>query len=177
MPDPISIEVVRRLIEEEDIWLLYERSCEEEACLLSSGEARYDTQNEVCKLDLLRRSKIHRIEYFEDITIDIMCITARVFTEIFPECEFFIFSMHDLTSYANMLSSSHEDTSFLWFILSSDHLEDRGLSSAILTHEGDFRSFTYREARLIEEPLRCDISIGDFVKANNDVSFCHNTRN
>ena len=36
MPDPIGIEIIGRLVEEEYIWFLDERGCEEEASLLTS---------------------------------------------------------------------------------------------------------------------------------------------
>lgn len=143
MPDSVGIEIIRRLIEQEYIWLLYESSSKEESCLLTSREARYDTLCEICELDLLRWCEVHGIEYFEDISIDIVCIAARVLPEICSERELLIIYMHHLACDTDMLSGSHEDTSLFWLIFSGDHLEYGGFPSTILPHEGDLRSLSY----------------------------------
>lgn len=123
MPDTCGVEIIRRLIEEEDIWLLDEGSCEEETCLLSSGEARYFSCEKCHKCLLLGDIrtfrwlwyKVYSIEDFTDISIDIMCIRARVLPEILCYGELFIVFWHDLLRDSDMLTIRDEDTSLMWF--------------------------------------------------------------
>jgi hypothetical protein len=173
MPDAIGIEIVRGLIEEEDIWVLYESTCEEKSRLLSSRKTRDDTSSEVIELYLFRRSEVHCVESFEDIPVDIVRVTARVFPEICAERDLFIFWVHDLTGDGYMLTICHEYASLIYLIFSGDEFEYGGFSSAVLSHKGDFRAFTHRKAGLIEEPFWSEVTIGDFIESDDDISFRH----
>ena len=73
-----------------------------------------------------------------------------------------------------MLAIRDEDASFLRMELSCDHLEDGGLSCAILPHEGDLGSLSYGERRFIEEPLGCDMAERHFIESDNSISLGHN---
>ena len=181
MPDSCGVEVIRRLIEQEYIWFLYECWSEEETGLLTSWEARYLAIEKLRKYLLLAHTtscwwlwdEVYGIEDITDIAIDIVCIGSRVLSEKCRDRELFIFLRHDLFCYSHVFAASDEDTTIIDFQFSCDHLEYRRLTCPILSHESDLTPFADREARLIEEPLRCHIAIGDFVEADDDVSFTH----
>ena len=81
--------------------------------------------------------------------------------------------MHDLTSDRYMVACIHEYSSIIYLVFARDHFEYSRLTRTILTHEGDLGSLSYGEARFIEEPLGCHISVGDLIKSDNNISLGH----
>src|SRR3989344_9044113 len=107
MINTLCIQIISRLIQKQDIRLLNESECEEQARLLPAGEDR--------NFLLIRRMEMHRIEHPFDMPPDVVLLFAKRTFEEFENGFFQILMGDNLFRDADRGAALHMDFSVGWF--------------------------------------------------------------
>ena len=165
MPYALSIEVIRGLIEEEEIGLLDKSKREEQSRLLASGE--------LLQLLLKRSLQMHNVEHTSDVPFDIiLLLTKRTLEEFF-------YGLLQIPMWDHLLRDADRraflevDLALLCLHLARDELEDRALPRAILSHDRQLRILTNREIGFLQNGLLVIVRKRNVIEPEECVTVFH----
>ena len=168
--DSRRVEVVRRLVEEEDVGVCDEREGEEEARSLSTGEGADGA--------IERRREVDRLEHLLGPRINVVDLLGKSARKELADREREPLPRNDLLRDTDRDAVPRErDEPILRRELAEYEVEDRGLAGAVLPHQRDLRPLANGKINLVEDGLRVSILKTDLAEAQEYISACHGNRN
>ncbi len=165
MVDALLIQVVRRLVEQQEIRLLNERECQEQPRLLPAGE--------LAQLLVHGRAHVHGIEHLGDVLLDVVLrLRERALKELAHGVVEHRVRQHllgDADGHAFLLV----DLALGRFQLLHDQLEDGALARAVLPHDGELGVLAHREARAFQNRLVVIEVESHVLKPEDDIAMVH----
>ncbi len=135
------IQIIGRLVQEQDVWFLDQRLGQEDTCLLPARQ--------IANATIGGDIQINDLQDFGNLTLDVTWHDLEWRSEICLDAHIGIFTTHDLIGTGNACSVGNADLALLGLELALDKPEERRFARTILPHQGQLGTGTHAKTRFL----------------------------